>query len=221
MASSQDVQKPSLHVRTSKPNLNNGSSSLPKPPLDPASSSASSMTTTTATTPKPLNLTSSMTAPTLASPVSVHTDTGSVDSNHTGSEGAIAIHRGAIDNTTITQRPPNEVMNKVREVLDSIGINVQPESTFRFRCIRPSQLSSNSEIQQERNDLVAPEASTNAIYANDPSRDPAGEVRFSVELTRLAGLSDTYSLDIRRLKGNLRSYQFLYETIRDRAQLST
>ncbi|KAJ7817559.1 hypothetical protein B0H14DRAFT_3474573 [Mycena olivaceomarginata] len=45
--------------------------------------------------------------------------------------------------------------------------------------------------------------------------DAGDEVRFSVELTRLDRLNDTYSLDIRRLKGNLRSYKFLYDTLRN------
>lgn len=146
---------------------------------------------------------------------------------------AIAIHRGAIDNTTVTQRPPNEVMTQIRGILDSIGICVQPESNFRFRCIRPSQSSYASEVSHGANEpvcipwikslqtltvslsQVTAEATASTIYAKNISRDPAGEVRFSVELTRLSGLSDTYSLDIRRLKGNLRSYQFLYETIRE------
>lgn len=48
----------------------------------------------------------------------------------------------------------------------------------------------------------------------DPSQDAGDEVRFSVELTRIDRLNDTFSLDIRRLKGNLRSYKFLYDTIR-------
>jgi protein-serine/threonine kinase len=48
-----------------------------------------------------------------------------------------------------------------------------------------------------------------------PTGDDVGdEVRFSVELTRLDRLNDTYSLDIRRLKGNLRSYKFLYDSVR-------
>ena len=45
--------------------------------------------------------------------------------------------------------------------------------------------------------------------------DRSDEVRFTVELTRLAGLNDTYSLDIRRLKGNLRNYKYVYDTIRE------
>jgi len=48
----------------------------------------------------------------------------------------------------------------------------------------------------------------------DPSQDAGDEVRFSVELTRIDRLNDMFSLDIRRLKGNLRSYKFLYDTIR-------
>lgn len=52
------------------------------------------------------------------------------------------------------------------------------------------------------------------IYG-DRSVDQGGEVRFSVELTRIDRLEDTLSLDIRRLKGDLRSYKFLYDTLRE------
>lgn len=48
----------------------------------------------------------------------------------------------------------------------------------------------------------------------DPTQDAGDEVRFSVELTRIDRLNHMFSLDIRRLKGNLRSYKFLYDTIR-------
>jgi protein-serine/threonine kinase len=49
----------------------------------------------------------------------------------------------------------------------------------------------------------------------DRTVDQGDEVRFSVELTRIDRLEDTLSLDIRRLKGNLRSYKFLYDTLRE------
>jgi protein-serine/threonine kinase len=52
-----------------------------------------------------------------------------------------------------------------------------------------------------------------AVYG-DQAEDVGDEVRFSVELTRLDRLKDMYSLDIRRLKGNLKSYKFLYDTLR-------
>jgi len=56
------------------------------------------------------------------------------------------------------------------------------------------------------------ELSHEPIYG-DPTQDQGDEVRFYVELTKLDGLKDTYSIDIRRLKGNLRSYKFLYDCI--------
>jgi Kinase associated domain 1 len=40
-------------------------------------------------------------------------------------------------------------------------------------------------------------------------------VRFSVEVTRIDRLDDLLSLDIRRLKGHLKSYKFLYDAIRE------
>lgn len=68
---------------------------------------------------------------------------------------------------------------------------------------------------------VEPNASgaVEPVYG-DQAQDAGDEVRFSVELTRIDRLKDTYSLDIRRLKGNLRSYKFLYDTIREYVRLS-
>jgi protein-serine/threonine kinase len=62
--------------------------------------------------------------------------------------------------------------------------------------------------------LVVEPSSIHETAYGDPSQDAGDEVRFSVELTRIDRLNDTFSLDIRRLKGNLRSYKFLYDTIR-------
>lgn len=47
------------------------------------------------------------------------------------------------------------------------------------------------------------------------SEDKAGEILFSAELTRMGGLSDTYHLDIRRVKGDLKTYQFLYTKVKE------
>lgn len=67
--------------------------------------------------------------------------------------------------------------------------------------------------------------STDSIHASAPvaaepiygkrSEDKGGEVLFSVELTRMEGLPDMYHLDIRRVKGELKSYQFLYTKLRE------
>ncbi|KDQ52437.1 hypothetical protein JAAARDRAFT_40288 [Jaapia argillacea MUCL 33604] len=55
------------------------------------------------------------------------------------------------------------------------------------------------------------------VYGS-PEEDAGGEVRFSVELTRIARLEDTYILNIRKLKGSLRSFKFLYDTLREAFQ---
>jgi protein-serine/threonine kinase len=90
-----------------------------------------------------------------------------------------------------------------------------------------SQVSSSGMGSQPslplEDDAVSPGASplvTEPPTVHDPvygdsSQDAGDEVRFSVELTRLDRLKDTFSLDIRRLKGNLRSYGFLYDTLRE------
>ncbi len=75
--------------------------------------------------------------------------------------------------------------------------------------------SSSLAFDDETSVIVSePLASTDIAYG-DPTQDAGDEVRFSVELTRIDRLNDTYSLDIRRLKGNLRSYKFLYDTLRE------
>jgi len=67
--------------------------------------------------------------------------------------------------------------------------------------------------------VVAPgELVPEPVYG-DPSQDQGDEVRFYVELTKLDGLKDTYSIDIRRLKGHLRSYKFLYDYITQHLEL--
>ncbi|KAF8968766.1 hypothetical protein BDZ97DRAFT_1915832 [Flammula alnicola] len=211
--------------------------------------------------------------------------------------GQLRIHHGAVDQTTITTRPPPEVMAHVRKVLEGMGVETQLESEYKFRCIRakkrkgtmsPSTVAGGSSVAApsgtglaavtmvgsaasngvDKRGLPVPSPSSfagtggmlrgllmrrqssqvsthgpsssqpslafddetsvvvseplvmNEPAFGDPSQDAGDEVRFSVELTRLDRLNDTFSLDIRRLKGNLRSYKFLYDTLRDRADLS-
>ncbi|KAJ3929958.1 MAG: CAMK/CAMKL/Kin4 protein kinase [Lentinula lateritia] len=207
--------------------------------------------------------------------------------------GQLRTHHGAVDQSTVTTRPPPEVMKHIQAVLLAMGIEVQLESEFKFRCIRmkrkkmpgvpgsgnvgfmggsgnglaafnmvgsaasngvdkrglplpshqnyssssstgmlrgllmrrqSSQVSagvgSSYEDDTPNSSVVVSEGSAQDPLYGDSSEDVGDEVKFSVELTRLSGLTDTYSLDIRRLKGNLRSYKFLYDSIRVRAELS-
>lgn len=80
-----------------------------------------------------------------------------------------------------------------------------------------SQVASlpSANLEEDHSVVVSEPLTTTDIAYGDPSQDAGDEVRFSVEITRIDRLNDTYSLDIRRLKGNLRSYKWLYDTIRE------
>ncbi|KAM6493205.1 hypothetical protein JOM56_011339 [Amanita muscaria] len=126
----------------------------------------------------------------------------------------LGIHRGALDQTLVTTEPPQRVMERIRQVLDDMGVHVQVESEFKYRCLckrtqRKQMLETAS--RQDLRRVVGTELSGSQTPENV---DVVEEVRFSVELTRLDGLHDTFSLDVRRLRGNLRSYKSLYETLR-------
>ncbi|KAJ3491810.1 hypothetical protein NLJ89_g11302 [Agrocybe chaxingu] len=144
---------------------------------------------------------------------------------------SLDIHRGAIDQTTITTEPPTKVMKRVNALLQELGVQIQEETPFRYRCIRAKKVgapTSEASSEAASQSIISgpniptppqPDAIACTLYGS-LTEDPADEVRFTVELTRLAGLNDTYSLDVRRLKGNLRSYKFVYDTIRERAELN-
>jgi protein-serine/threonine kinase len=146
--------------------------------------------------------------------------------------GIIRTHHGAVNQATVTTGVPIEIMRHVRDVLVRMYVEVQIESEYKYRCVRakrrrrgppaPSGIGlglrgdpeiSPSPILSPGGQAVAPgELGPEPVYG-DPSQDQGDEVRFYVELTKLDGLKDTYSIDIRRLKGNLRSYKFLYDYI--------
>ncbi|VDB87315.1 unnamed protein product [Peniophora sp. CBMAI 1063] len=115
------------------------------------------------------------------------------------------LHHGALDQAMVTSEAPLLVMESVRAELDSLGIIVEDDRRYRLRCVRPGRNTKNGQ--------------GNTIYG-EPLYDVGDEVRFHLELTHATSLAGAYSLDIRRLKGNLRSYQFLHDTIRDRVALS-
>ena len=54
----------------------------------------------------------------------------------TPAKGVLRIHHGAVDHSTVTTKPPPEVMKHVKEVLESMGIDIRLESEFKYRCIR-------------------------------------------------------------------------------------
>lgn len=55
-------------------------------------------------------------------------------------------HRGAIDQTTTTTQPPPEVMKQVKQVLETMGVEIQVESEYKYRCIRARRQSPPEDV---------------------------------------------------------------------------
>ena len=51
-------------------------------------------------------------------------------------KGVIRTHHGAVSQATVTTGPPNDVMRHVRDVLEGMGVDVQVESDYKYRCVR-------------------------------------------------------------------------------------
>ena len=52
---------------------------------------------------------------------------------------SLRIHHGAVDHATVTSGAPPEVFAHVTKVLFSMGLEVQKENDFKYRCIRPKK----------------------------------------------------------------------------------
>ncbi|KAG5637448.1 hypothetical protein H0H81_004557 [Sphagnurus paluster] len=108
--------------------------------------------------------------------------------------------------------PPSKTQSPQPSHLHSAASS--PETSY-LALVPPLPPSSAASSTSEIELLSAPEEPRAIIYGAR-EQDRGDEVRFSVELTRLDGLTDTYSLDIRRLRGNLRSYKYIYDEVRRR-----
>lgn len=58
-----------------------------------------------------------------------------------------------------------------------------------------------------------------ATIYGDPNVDPGEEVRFSVELCKIKNLPGLYIVDMRRMRGNVWAYKFIYRTLLDTLNL--
>ncbi|CAG8456715.1 2878_t:CDS:10, partial [Racocetra fulgida] len=67
-------------------------------------------------------------------------------------------------------------------------------------------------------DCPAPSLLPEVLYG-DPTTDSGDEIRFAVELCRLKNLPGLYIVDIKRIKGNLWAYKFLYHTLLEKLDL--
>ncbi|KAF9951001.1 hypothetical protein BGZ72_007444 [Mortierella alpina] len=99
--------------------------------------------------------------------------------------------------------------------------SVAEEATIPSEPQDQQRHSSDSEGAAVLNAAASPMTTTNVapfslprepLYGED-AIDSGEEIRFSIELCRIKNLHGLYSVDIRRMKGNLWAYKFLYHAV--------
>ncbi|KAG1144768.1 hypothetical protein G6F37_002754 [Rhizopus arrhizus] len=127
-------------------------------------------------------------------------------------DSKLRIHKGAVDQDALTSKAPNEILFTIKDALKSMGISMKRVHDFKIKCIRPSK-----HHQPKRNSLKLFFNNNNnrheeSIYG-EQGVDTAEEVQFTVELSKIENLPGLYVVDIRRVRGNIWAYKFLYHTL--------
>ncbi|KAI9031651.1 hypothetical protein CLU79DRAFT_670747, partial [Phycomyces nitens] len=117
----------------------------------------------------------------------------------------LRIHEGAIDRDGLSSRSPAEIMASLEKTLKALGIEVRYDSQYCLKCTR----------RKVRIPVLAdsqPQTDMEPVYG-DPAFDGGEEIRFIVEVCRFRNLPHLYIVDIRRLRGNVWVYRFLYRKL--------
>ena len=77
--------------------------------------------------------------PATSSPKPPPANSKAAQSSSSGASYALRIHHGAFDTSTITTKPPPEVIKHVKQVLAEMGFEVSVEGEFKVRCVRPKR----------------------------------------------------------------------------------
>lgn len=155
-------------------------------------------------------------------------------------------HHGAVDQEALTSRPPAQVFNEVKHTLKSLGLEFKRDGgEYKLKCARPKKPITNNttarKVQQNQNPIqqqsgnnnstpfrnllrrsslaAATQPQENTTIYGDPNVDPGDEVRFSVELCKIKNLPGLYIVDMRRMRGNVWAYKFIYRTLLDTLNL--
>lgn len=131
-------------------------------------------------------------------------------------------HHGAVDQEALTSRPPSQVFNQVKQTLKSLGLEFKRDGgEFKLKCARPKKPMKKMQQPPFRMLLRRPSQPTevNSTIYGDPNVDPGDEVRFSVELCKIKNLPGLYIVDMRRMRGNVWAYKFIYRTLLDTLNL--
>jgi hypothetical protein len=156
-------------------------------------------------------------------------------------DAKLRLHRGAVDQDALTSRAPNEVLLTIKESLSMMGIDMKRCHDFKIKCVRPARQHAQTQHQQQQHRArtskpafklffpvstkTAATATTkttktkNVIYG-EQGIDPGDEVQFSVELSKIENLPGLYVVDIKRTRGNIWAFKFLYHNLLDLLDLS-
>lgn len=151
-------------------------------------------------------------------------------------DSKLRLHRGAVDQDALTSKAPNEVLLTIKESLQLMGIDLKRISDFKLKCIRPMRKKkpvrtrkistvpfklffSSSATPSTAAAVNKPVENSNVIYG-EQGIDNGDEVQFSVELSKIENLPGLYVVDIKRTRGNIWAFKFLYHTLLDLLDLS-
>ncbi|KAI7891341.1 uncharacterized protein EV154DRAFT_420619 [Mucor mucedo] len=139
-----------------------------------------------------------------------------------GVDERIQIHQGAIDRTALTSQPPADIVKDVKRILRILGIEAKAEgsSPYLLKCshislVAPSNPDSVISSTSSAGGVLTTVARGLEPIYGDASIDNGDEIRFAVEVCRFQNLPGLYIIDIRRLKGNVWAYKFLYHKLID------
>ncbi|OBZ86848.1 Fatty acyl-CoA synthetase and RNA processing-associated kinase 1 [Choanephora cucurbitarum] len=143
-------------------------------------------------------------------------------------EPKLRIHHGAVDQEALTSRHPTQVFLEVKQTLKSLGLDYKRDgSEFKLKCTRPHKrlAEKRKSIQPQAPPLrmllrrASASHETSPTIYGDPNVDPGEEVRFSVELCKIKNLPGLYIVDMRRMRGNVWAYKYIYRTLLDTLKL--
>lgn len=157
-------------------------------------------------------------------------------------DSRLRLHRGAVDQDALTSKAPNEVLHEIKECLTLMGIDMKKCHDFKVKCMRPARRRPEKPVARTRkntatipfklffnnnnssNNNVGPKttattSTTNIIYG-EQGIDNGEQVQFNVELSKIENLPGLYVVDIKRTRGNIWAFKFLYHTLLDLLDLS-
>ncbi|CEJ02353.1 hypothetical protein RMCBS344292_16360 [Rhizopus microsporus] len=121
-------------------------------------------------------------------------------------DSRVQIHQGPIDRTALTSRPPQQVIQEASCILRILGIEAISDNEggpFVLKCTRRKASKRKEEIGRLQ-----------PIYG-EACIDNGEEIRFLVEICRFKNLPGLFIVNVKRLKGNVWAYKFLYHKLID------